>query len=497
MRLLTTTAIAAAIASTAHAQDLAQAGNDYFQAAAAAIEAREAVQPNTNRAKNVILIVGDGHGVATNYATRLWMGQQAGGPGDDFVMHHETFPNMALLKTYQTNAQTADSVVASAMVTGVKGKFGVVGLTDGANLGDCSTVEGNIPTRLSEIATEMGKSVGVVTTTRLTHATPAAMYAASADRDWEDNTGLPEGCDSQKDIAAQLIDAMQAGVIDVAMGGGRRHFAPVDVTTDEGGKGRRTDDRNLIEEAKALGAQYAWNTETFGALKLDGTPILGLFEDSHMKYEHDRAGEPSIKEMALAAVEALSKDEDGFFLMVEGGRVDHANHDGNLHRTVTDAAALVEAIQAIDEATNDEDTLILISADHAHNLAFNGYCGRGSSITGLCMQIVNEGIEARASDQPNTALDGKPYTVAGYLNGAGSVLLEQPGGEYFGSRPVVDEETATSPDYLQQALIPLTSETHSGVDVPAFAKGPYAHLLGGVMEQNALFHIMYRAMTAE
>ena len=93
--------------------------------------------------------------------------------------------------------------------------------------------------------------------------------------------------------------------------------------------------------------------------------------------------------------------------------------------------------------------------------------------------------------------DGKPYTVAGYLNGPGSVLIEQPGGEYFGSRPVVTQEEATDIDYLQQAAIPKSSETHSGEDVAVYAKGPFAHLFDGTIEQNFVFHVMNYAATVE
>ena len=119
---------------------------------------------------------------------------------------------------------------------------------------------------------------------------------------------------------------------------------------------------------------------------------------------------------------------------------------------------------------------------------------------------------------PNTGSDGKPYTVAGFLNGAGSVLIEQVPAEgaadssqpvapetgeagdgpipvYSGSRPDLTEEEATDPDYLQQALIPMSSETHAGVDVAVYAKGPFAHLFDGTLEQNVIFHVMHHAAT--
>lgn len=262
-----------------------------------------------------------------------------------------------------------------------------------------------------------------------------------------------------------------------------------------------------------------------------------------MKYEHDRTGEPTLAEMTEAAINALSSDEEGFYLSIEAGRVDHANHAGNLYRTLTDGVAFNDAIRKAVELTNPEETLIIVTADHEHALAFNGYCGRGSSVVGLCMEIDPAGVQALAT--PNLGDDGKPYTVAGFLNGAGAVLVAQeapaaadaaapadaaaaPAADatvtlvaaqpatdaaadgaagtaaeaapFYAApegRPAVTEDEATDPDYLQQALVPLSSETHSGEDVMAFASGPWAHLFRGTMEQNAIFHVMHHAITAE
>lgn len=488
--------IAAITASGAVAQDISQADSDWFTAGQATIEQRLALQPNTNRARNVILFNADGNGVGTNYAIRLFAGQQAGGLGDDHVLPYEAFPNMALVKTYTVNGQTPDSApTASAMLTGVKSKNTMINVDGDVAVGDCANLPGNELTTLTQIADQMGKSVGIISTARLTHATPAAAYAVTANRDWEDDSLLPEGCDTQKDIAAQLFDAMEAGLIDLAMGGGRQHFLPTDVTDDEGRTGNRTDGRNLVEEITALGGQYVWNDEGFAALEAGDGPVLGLFEASHMQYEYDRTGEPSLAEMTSAAIGRLSANEEGYFLSIEAGRVDHANHGGNLHRVLTDGVAFAEAVQTAIDMVDDTDTLILVTADHEHAIAFNGYCGRGSDITGLCMGINDEGVEH--TGEPELAADGKPYTVAGYLNGAGSVLIEQADGSFSGERPEVTNDEAMDADYLQQALVPMDSETHAGTDVALYAQGPWAHLVGGVIEQNVIFHVMHHAMTAE
>jgi alkaline phosphatase len=492
-------ALAAAIGPAAGlAQDLPQASSPWFTAAEATIAERLALQPITKKAKNVILFTADGNGVGTNYAIRLFAGQQAGGLGDDYVLPYETFPHAALVKTYSSNGQTPDSApTAMAMNTGIKGKNGMVNIQDSVAEGDCAAGLTAGVTTFAEIVSGMGKSVGVVSTARITHATPAAVYARSAARDWEDNSALPEGC-TQKDIADQLIDQMKAGVIDIALGGGRRHFLPAGVKDVEDKEGKRTDGRNLVEEFTAAGGQVVFADTDFAALTLAGNnaPILGLFESSHMKYEADRSGEPSLAEMTRAAITALSSNENGFYLSVEGGRVDHANHDGNLYRVVTDGKAFADAVAVAMEMTNPEETLIIVTADHEHAIAFNGYCGRGSNILGLCMKENGAGIEH--TGEPNLAADGKPYTVAGYLNGAGSVMVEQADKTFSGTRPAdLTEAMATDKDYLQQALVPMESETHSGEDVMVFARGPWAHLFGGVIEQNVIFHVMHHAVTAE
>jgi len=478
------------------AQDLPQASSKWFADGQAAIEAIMSRQANTGRAKNVIVMVADGNGVGTNYAIRLFDGQRKGMLGEENVLPYET-PDFhsALIKTYNINAQTPDSApTAGAMNTGVKQRFNLINLGENAIHDDCSTVAGNELTTFAEIVSGMDKSVGVVTTARITHATPAAVYAKTANRNWEDS--VPEGCTAQADIATQLIDQMEKGVIDIAMGGGARHFLPKG-TEFEGFSGRREDGVNLIERATGLGAQFAGNTAEFGKLALDGkTPVLALFENSHMRYEADRAedDEPSLADMTRAAIESLSKNGNGFYLEVEAGRVDHANHGGNAYRTLTDGVAFAEAVAIADELTNDEDTLLIVTADHEHAIAFNGYCGRGSDILGLCYGVSQTG--EKHSDKPRTGADGKPYTVIGYLNGPGSVLVEN-GNDYSGSRPDVTQEQATDMDYLQQALIPMSSETHSGEDVAVYAKGPWAHLFDGTLEQNVIFHVMHKAVTAE
>ncbi|EIE50486.1 alkaline phosphatase [Salipiger aestuarii] len=492
-------ALALAAATSAHAQDAAlpQASSPWFTDGQAAVAAMIARQPNTARARNVIVLVADGNGVGTNYITRLFDGQQKGMLGEENVLPYETPEwSSALIKTYNINAQTPDSApTAGAMNTGVKQRFNLINLGGDAIHDDCATVTGNELTTFAEIVSDMGKSVGAVSTARLTHATPAAVYAKTANRNWEGS--VPEGCDSQTDIATQLIDSMEAGIIDFAMGGGGRAFLPEGEANGQS-TGRRTDGVNLIDRATGLGVQFANDTASFDALTMDA-PVLALFNDSHMEYEADRADddEPSLAEMTRKAIEFLSQNENGYYLEIEAGRVDHANHDGNAARVVRDGVAFAEAVAMADELTDESDTLIIVTADHEHSIAMNGYCGRGSDIMGLCYDVAQSGD--KHSDELVLGSDGKPFTVVGYLNGAGSVLVEQPDGSFAApeGRADITQEEATDLDYVQQALVPKSSESHSGEDVAVYAKGPWAHLFDSTLEQNVIFHVMNHAITAE
>lgn len=493
--LFSASLLALAAAGAANAQDLPQASSQWFVDGQTAIEAALAKQVNTGRALNVILFVADGNGVASNYMSRMWAGQQAGGLGDDYTQPHEAFPELALVKTYNINAQTPDSApTAGAMNTGVKQRFNVINVGEDAINGDCSTEAANELTLFSELMTEAGKSVGAVTSARLTHATPAAVYAKTVDRNWE--FSVPEDCTDSRDIATQLVDAMEAGTLDVALGGGARAFTPKNVGTPNGGSGRREDGVNLVERAEGLGVSVAGNLAELTAIS-EG-PILGLFGDSHASYEADRPdSEPSLADMTAKAIEILSQNENGFYLEIESGRVDHANHATNAKRAMIDGKAFADAIALADEMTDDADTLIIVTADHEHAIAMNGYCGRGTPIDGLCFDIAKEGIEH--SGDLVLASDGKPYTVVGYLNGASSVMVEQEDGTYAApeGRPEITQEEAQDLDYNQQVLIPKSSESHSGVDVALYAKGPWAHLFDGTIEQNYIFHVMNYAVNAE
>ena len=475
----------------------------------AALNAALAAQPNTNRAKNVILFVGDGNGVATVTATRIFDGQSRGEPGEENVLSYERFPHVALSKTYNTNQQVPDSAgTMSAMMTGVKTSDGVISIGPEATPGVCrGSDKSALPTLLEQVA-DRGLATGIVTTTRITHATPAATYAHTPHRDWEDDSLVPAAMRTEcADIARQLVEFKHGGGIDVIMGGGRRHFQPLSVADPEYPQqnGKRSDGRDLIAEWQARNPDgaYIWNQAQFDALDVPSVGrIFALFEPSHMHFEADRqeleADEPSLSAMTGLAIDSLARNNKGYFLMVEGGRIDHAHHAGNAYRALSDGQAFAQAVQVALDKVNLDDTLIIVTADHSHVLTMAGYPTRGNPILG---KVVSNDEYGKPDNKPYPALDGLPYTTLGYANGPGhaqhdSIARREKEGGKPGRADLSDIDT-TDRNFYQESLVPHYSETHGGEDVAIYAIGPWAHLIRGVQEQNYIYHVMRYALEVE
>lgn len=462
-------------------------------------------------ARNVILFVGDGMSLATVAAARIRQGQLEGGSGEENYLSFERFPHVALAKTYNTNAQVPDSAgTATAMLSGVKTQIGVVGVDESVRRGDCTSTAGSSVPTLLEHAEDAGLATGVVTTTRITHATPAAAYAHIADRGWE---SLPTAdCPG---IAAQLVAFAHGDGPEVVLGGGRANFLPINSADPEypDRSGRRDDGRDLVAEWQQRhgeGAAYVWNQRQLDQLDLARTThILGLFEPSHMQYETDRkddgAGEPSLADMVSTAIRMLQKSDQGFFLLVEGGRIDHAHHAGNAYRALHDTIAMSDAVAAARRLTRSNDTLIVVTADHGHVIEFAGYPHRGNPILG---KVIGVGPDGNRSEDYSRDSSGKPYTTLVYGNGPGHVAPSdtQPGGvkkhphysssydATTGGRPDLTDVDTAHPDYLQESAVPMNYETHSGTDVAIYADGPGAWLFRGVHEQHYIYHVMAYAL---
>lgn len=485
----------------------------WFRSGAVAAHNRDAGQ---RPARNVILFVGDGMGPTTVAAARILAGQLAGGTGEEHSLAFERFPHLAMVKTYNTDLQTPDSAgTMTAMGTGVKTRGGIIGLDGDQPRGVCPGTDATAIPSFLELAAEAGLGTGIVTTTRITHATPAALYAKSADRDWESDARMPHaaraaGC---VDIARQLVEFDVGRGIDVLMGGGRQHFLPAGAPDPEHPpfRGFRLDGRDLIAEwqARHPQGQWVWNQAQFDALDLGpGSKVLALFEPDHMRFEHDRprdlAGEPSLAEMTRAAITRLSHEKQGYVLLVEGGRIDHAHHFGNAFRALTDTIAMAEAVEVAESMTRADDTLILVTADHSHVLSFSGYPRRGNPILGVVRGSFPSG-------EPKLSVDarGQPYTTLNYANGpgyTGASDTQEAGPKRFlhewteiepaVGRPNLRQVDTTDPDYLQEAIFPMKSETHGGEDVILYARGPGAKAVRGVIEQHVIFHLIVQAQPA-
>jgi alkaline phosphatase len=321
--------------------------------------------PQSGQIKNIIMMIGDG------------MGPQQVGLLQDFATHSKTdiyknretalelFANsgqLALSSTTPVGGLVVDSACsATQLATGKPSLSEVVGLD----------IEGNATDTILEMAKAAGKSTGLISDTRITHATPAAFAAHQAHRSMEN------------EIAVDMLE----NNVDVLLGGGLRYWIPQNsdsINTDLNDnlvalineptvriKSKRKDDRNLLTEAQTAGYSLAFNADQLEAV--EGQKVLGLFSYSAMldgiSYSTcKKAGncvQPSLAEMTKKALDILSKDEDGFFLMVEGGQIDWAAHNNDAGDMLHQLLKFDESIQAVYDWVKDrDDTLVVITADH-------------------------------------------------------------------------------------------------------------------------------------
>uniref|UniRef100_A0A672S376 alkaline phosphatase n=1 Tax=Sinocyclocheilus grahami TaxID=75366 RepID=A0A672S376_SINGR len=303
-----------------------------------------------------------------------------------------------------------------------------------------------------------GKSVGIVSTEHVQHASLAASYSHTPERGWYSDKELPSeavtgGC---KDIAYQLVHNTDINVI---LGGGRQYMFPKETIDPEYSTvtGSRQDKTSLVDVwlRSRNNAKYVWNKNDFDAVKEHNTDyLMGLFEPKDTRYELecDPSMDPSLTELVEKAIKILCRNSKGFYLFVEdNGRIDHGHHAG------------------LWNLTGELDTLSVVTANHSHVFSFGGYSSSGN---------------------PVLAEDGKSFTNALYGNGPGYQIVNV-------TRPDMNVTISSSDEYLQQAAVPLDSETHGSEDVTIFVKGPMAHLFHGVQEQSYIPHAMAYAACLE
>lgn len=437
--------------------------------------------PINNRPKNIIFFIGDGMSIPTVSASRLHIG------GDEnFNTIYDQFPYFGLARTYCVNRQVPDSAsTATAYLTGVKTNYAVAGVD--ANVARYSCEGHGNPefhtTSIADWAMDAGKAAGFVTTAAVTHASPAPLYAHSGNRHWETDVDMSEHCDPSlyEDIAEQLVYGKTGRRLKVVLGGGREKFLMNTTRDEEGNWGMREDGKDLIEawkeEHKDLGkSEYVWNRDQLMKVDLSETDyLLGLFEANYMKYDYLRQEdplEPSITDMTEMAIKMLRKEENGYFLFVEGAQIDNAHHGNRVKRALDETRALGEAIELARRMTDAHDTLIVVSADHGHVMTYTGFADRNNDIFGI----------AGTSDRDNL-----PYTTMSYANGPGNDNLYGP---VFGERADVSTHNLGTFTHRYYSNFRLSSETHSGDDVGVYAMGPMSHLFTGAYEQNSLPYMM-------
>lgn len=335
---------------------------------------------NKNVARNVIFFLGDGMGISTQMASRMFKG------GEELELSFENFPYSGLAKTYCTNTQVADSACsATSYLCGVKGNYGTIGLSAAVLQDDCIGQNNSVNHVQSIIkhAQDYDMRTGVVTNTRITHATPAGVYAHTANRNWENDArtkqegGSTETC---PDIAYQFVHSTVGKRLNVMLGGGRQEFMRTDETDIDGNSGMRTD-KNLIQHwlhiHRKQNIKYIETKEQLMNVDNHVGKLFGLFASNHLPFHLDEnaSDKPTLSEMVNKALDILESpsNDKGFFLFVEGGKIDHGHHYGQAKRALDETIEFEKAVNLARLRTSEDDTLIVVTADHSHSFTVSGY----------------------------------------------------------------------------------------------------------------------------
>lgn len=321
-------------------------------------------------------------------AARVYMG------GEEKKLHFEDFPFTASSKTYCVDKQVSDSAcTATAYLSGVKANDATIGLSARALRSNCvdGSDAGKQTESIASWAMKAGKDAGFVTTTRVTHASPTGVYGHIADRDWEGNAQVAEsGCnpDLVDDIAEQLVYGEVGKKLKVMLGGGSKNFIDQRYI-EHSAPGNRTDGKHLINDWRAADPARTYVSNRQGLMAIDPAnvkQVLGLFNDNHVSYNLDiqrdgtQASMPSLTDMTLKAIDILSKSENGYFLFVEGGRIDHGHHKNEAKYAIDETAEFSKAIEAAMEKININETLVVVTADHGHVMTMAGYAVSSSAL---------------------------------------------------------------------------------------------------------------------
>lgn len=350
-------------------------------------------------AKNIIFMVPDGMGLADVTAARIF---KNGSEGENLYL--ETLSTIGYQRTHAADSSVTDSAAAaSAWANGEKFRNGEISCHDDDQDSKCEPTPG--PTIL-ETAKDKGKSTGLVVTSTVTHATPAAFAAHVPSRDCEN------------EIARQYIQVTE---VDVILGGGLNYFNAIDKGADKCGTFG-----NFIAEAENNGYEVVYTEQELDSAVAKGSKkILGLFTPKGKTpemfrvnpAEHYRREEPTLPQMTAEALKVLEKDEDGFFLLVEGSQIDWANHRNDVAYQVGETLAFDHAVQVVldwinEKASRRQHTLVIIAPDHETG-------GFAINDTGV------------GNYQTGDLVDGA-WTTRGHTAGDVLIWSQGPGSEYLG-----------------------------------------------------------------
>ncbi|WP_087973495.1 alkaline phosphatase [Oceanobacillus rekensis] len=403
------------------------------------------------KVENVIYMIPDGFSsdYASNY--RVYKGEDA-----IWDKHLK-----GAFTTYSANSDITDSAAAgTAMATGEKTNNGVIGLDP----------EGNELKTILEASQEEGKASGLVATSTISHATPAAFASHVESRN------------NETEISRQLVESG----VDVMLGGGKDYFLPA----SEGGK---QEELNLIEQAEEQGYEFV---ETRDALLdsndidvEDGEKLLGLFAGDALSPELHRGEteEPSIAEMTGSAIDVLEEDKDGFFLVVEGSQIDWAGHDNDAAWAMSDVAAFEEAVEeAIEFAEEDGNTLVVVAGDHDTGGMTTGSNGQMDLNAAVLQNVTATGDHMAAQLNENRSnVNEVVNTYTGFdLTEEEAQYIQEANNASFAINKVVSD----------RATIGWSSTNHTGADIPVYAYGPTADKFVGFHDNTDLPKIIAEAM---
>jgi len=401
------------------------------------LQSAEAKIPESNeKVENIIFMIPDGYSssYATNY--RLFKGEES-------VMDPHL---VGMHRTYSANSAVTDSAAAgTAMATGSKTNNGIISMDP----------DGNKLETILQAAEKSGKSSGLVATSTITHATPAVFGSHVVTRA------------NEKDIAPQLLQSD----VDVILGGGKKYFSD-----------------DLLNKAKQDGYEIVSDKQSLTNVKKTDK-LIGLFAEDSLAPELDRGttDEPSLQEMTSAAIDVLSNDKDGFFLMVEGSQIDWAGHANDAAWAMKDTEAFESAVEAaLDFAKKDKKTLVVIAGDHdTGGMSVGGYGGSGANL-----EILKD-VTATGNFMASQLNEERSNSQEIVLKYTGITLSET---EVTQIKQAKDPAFEINSLISKHAFVGWTHTGHTGTDIPVYAYGPQAHKFAGLIENTDFPELMAEAM---